>query len=345
MLVSDFDYQLPEELIAQYPSDKREESKMMILQRETGTRKLGTFTDFTDYLQAGDCLVLNDTRVIPARLFGKREGSGGKIEAFLLEEQDSPKIWQALLRPGRRMKTGAKVLIDDSREFYRVLKKNDDASFLIEFSCENVLEILEKHGKTPLPPYIDRNAQNEDLQRYQTVYAKEPGAVAAPTAGLHFTEEILQKITDKGVKIVTVTLHVGAGTFKPVSSKTIAEHKMHEERFQLTEESAEIINQCKENGGKVFCAGTTSVRVLESCYCKDSNKLKASKGKTSIFLYPPKKPMVCDALLTNFHLPKSTLLMLVCTFCEKKYVLQAYQEAIENKMRFFSYGDCMLLLP
>jgi len=345
MQVSDFDYHLPPELIAQYPAPHREDSKMMVLQRSSGQRKQTTFTAFSSYLRSGDCLVLNDTRVIPARLLGNREGSGGRVEAFLLEQQKDSACWQALLRPGRRLPPGSRVIINGSEGSFTVEEKLADGTFLIRFSRTDVLNLLEHCGQVPLPPYINRAPEQDDKERYQTVYAAIPGAVAAPTAGLHFTQSILDELASKGVRIVRLTLHVGAGTFKPVEVSNIEEHVMHEETYSLSENAAATINRTRQNGGKIFCVGTTTVRVLETCADPDTGLVQPGSGRTSIFLYPPKKPLAVDGLLTNFHLPKSTLLMLVCTFCEKQHVFAAYAEAIQSRMRFFSYGDCMLLLP
>jgi S-adenosylmethionine:tRNA ribosyltransferase-isomerase len=345
MQVSEFDYILPAELIAQYPPLHREDARMMLLRRDSGARSLTSFTAFPAYLHEGDCLVLNDTRVIPARLLGQREKSGGRVEAFLLEQRGNSSCWQAMLRPGRRMTAASKVLVNNGKCTFTVEEKFADGTFLIRFSCADLLELLEQCGQTPLPPYINRAPEAKDKERYQTVYATIPGAVAAPTAGLHFTESILADLEAKGVRIARLTLHVGAGTFKPVEVDSVEEHIMHEESYQLPESTAAIINQTRQNGGKVFCVGTTTVRVLETCVEQNSGMIQPGSGRTAIFLHPPKKPRVVDGLLTNFHLPKSTLLMLVCAFCEKQDVFAAYAEAIQARMRFFSYGDCMLLLP
>lgn len=345
MQVSEFDYILPEELIAQYPPPHREDSRMMVLQRGSGQRSLTSFTAFSSYLREGDCLVLNDTRVIPARLRGQREKSGGCVEAFLLEQQTLPHRWQAMLRPGRRMRIGSTVAVDAGKCSFTIEEKLDNGTFIISFSCCDVLAMIEQCGLIPLPPYINRAAEVDDKERYQTVYATNPGAVAAPTAGLHFTKDILAELSAKGVQMARLTLHVGAGTFKPVEAEKVEEHIMHEENYHLSESAAETINHTRKSGGKVFCIGTTTVRVLETCVDKNSGLLQAGSGRTSIFLHPPQKPQIVDGLLTNFHLPKSTLLMLVCTFRDKQDVFAAYAEAIKAKMRFFSYGDCMLLLP
>jgi S-adenosylmethionine:tRNA ribosyltransferase-isomerase len=345
MLVSDFDYNLPEELIAQHPTERREMSRMLALDRVSGQYELKQFTDFQSYLRPGDCLVLNDTKVIPARLWGHRAGSGGRVQAFMLEE-NKDKTWKALLRPGRRLSPGSRVELDgdDCGGFVVVSKNELDGTYNLAFDEKDVLSVMEKHGKIPLPPYINRNPEDADFERYQTVYAQHPGAVAAPTAGLHFTPEILKQIEQSGVKIVKLTLHVGAGTFKPVSVERVEDHVMHEEAFILSPESAAAINQTHDDGHRVFCVGTTTVRVLETCADEaHPGHVVAQEGRTKIFLYPPKTPKVVDCLLTNFHLPKSTLLMLVCTFCDYDHVMAAYKFAVEQRLRFFSYGDCMLL--
>lgn len=344
MKLADFDFILPPELIAQHPADRRDSSRMLSLCRQSGQRKITSFATFPEYLQPGDCLVLNDTRVIPARIWGERAGSGGKVEALLLQQQGTAEYWQAMLRPGRRLSPGAKVVVPAGDCYFVVEEKSAEGFFRIRFSTPDVLSVLEKCGRVPLPPYINREPDESDRERYQTVYARQPGAVAAPTAGLHFTPEILQKIEQSGVNLVRLTLHVGAGTFKPVEVENIAEHKMHSETYDLSAEAAEAINRTRQRGGKVFCVGTTTVRVLETCANAQGSVLPGA-GQTAIFLYPPYQPRVVDGLLTNFHLPQSTLLMLICTFCHSEHIFAAYQEAITQKMRFFSYGDCMLLLP
>lgn len=344
MLVSDFDFELPQELIAQRPLEDRASAKMLVLERDGEKTLSSNFHHFAEYLQAGDCLVLNDTRVIPARLWGYRPESRGRVQVFMLEARGGKK-WQAFLKPGRRLRIGARVILDGAESGLTVLEKEPDGACIVEFDDPNVLDILEKFGKTPLPPYINREAEESDKEDYQTVYAENPGSVACPTAGLHMTPEIMAELEAKGVRIARLTLHVGAGTFKPVESTTIEGHVMHEERYTLSPEAAEIINSTHRNGGKVFCLGTTSVRTVETCADGDTGFVKAGSGRTSIFLYPPKTPKVTDGLLTNFHLPQSTLLMLVCCFAPHDRVMTAYKQAINEKYRFFSYGDCMLLLP
>ncbi|MCQ2396861.1 MAG: tRNA preQ1(34) S-adenosylmethionine ribosyltransferase-isomerase QueA [Lentisphaeria bacterium] len=344
MLVSDFDFDLPQELIAQRPLEDRASARMLVMERDGAGRLDSVFHHFAEYFREGDCLVLNDTRVIPARLWGERPETHGRVQVFMLESRGGRK-WQAFLKPGRRLRIGARVVLDGAGTGLTVLEKEADGACIVEFDEEDVLSILEKYGKTPLPPYISREAEETDKADYQTIYAKNPGSVACPTAGLHMTPEIMAQLEKNGVRIARLTLHVGAGTFKPVESETIEGHVMHEERYTLSEEAAEIINSTHRNGGRVFCMGTTSVRTVETCADGDTGFVKAGSGRTSIFLYPPKRPKVTDGLLTNFHLPQSTLLMLVCCFAPYDNVMAAYRFAIHEKFRFFSYGDCMLLLP
>jgi S-adenosylmethionine:tRNA ribosyltransferase-isomerase len=339
--LSSYDYDLPPELIAQRPADRRDGSRMLVLDRDSGNCELRNFADFTSYLRPGDCLVLNDTRVIPARLYGSKVETGGKVEALLVEEQNHGS-WTAMLRPGRRLKPGTVVEVDGTAARFTVGERINDL-FVIRFSERtDVAAILEAAGRMPLPPYIQRQMEDDDLSRYQTVYAQSAGAVAAPTAGLHFTDEILAAIADRGVDILRVTLHVGLGTFKPVETQDITAHQMHDERFILTAGTATQINAVKAAGGRVVAVGTTSVRVLESCAAADGT-VAAASGRTELFMYPPMKPKVVDALLTNFHLPKSTLLMLVSTFASRKKVLGAYEAAVKARFRFYSYGDCMFI--
>ena len=342
MLVSEYYYDLPDELIAQYPAERRQDSRMMVMDRVSGECQLKHFSDFPDFVSAGDCIVLNDTRVLRARLWGERHGSGGRVQAFMLKET-GPRRWQCLLKPGRRMSLGSRVDLDGGKGSFTVVSRNDDGTFDVEFDVDDVLSLMEAAGQIPLPPYIKRTPTAQDEERYQTVYAAVPGAVAAPTAGLHFTKEILAALEQKGVAIARLTLHVGAGTFKPVKSETVEGHVMHEERFVLTPETAELINGTRRNGGRVICIGTTTVRVLETCVIPGTREVAPQSGSTSIFLYPPYKAIVPDALLTNFHLPLSTLLMLICTFADKEKIFAAYRLAVQERFRFFSYGDCMLL--
>ena len=343
-LVSDFDYDLPAELIAQHPTPKRTESRLLVVSRTSGACESRTFPEIIDYLQAGDCLVVNNTKVIAARLFGHRRPTGGRVEAFLLEHVKG-KRWLALLKPSRRLRPGAVVEIAGAPgQTFTVAEKRPDGAAEILFETDDVWKLLENAGSVPLPPYIKRAPEPEDRERYQTVYAKEPGAVAAPTAGLHFSPDVIEAIRAKGVSFVTVTLHVGAGTFKPVSAERIEDHVMYEETFELTKKAAATVNSTREKGGRVIAVGTTSVRVLETCAVPSSRTVRPQKGRTRIFLHPPMLPQVTDGLLTNFHLPKSTLLMLVSTFATVDHILAAYRLAVSEQFRFYSYGDCMLLI-
>ncbi|NQZ57972.1 MAG: tRNA preQ1(34) S-adenosylmethionine ribosyltransferase-isomerase QueA [Lentisphaeraceae bacterium] len=342
MLLSDYDFHLPEELVARHPTAQRDQSRMLLIDRKSGDLESKIFSDFSDYIKPGDALVLNNTKVIPARIFGERIPTRGKVEALLIEEREAG-LWQAMLKPGKRMKPGGEVDIIGSNEKFTVEERLEDGTFTIRFSTEHVLPLLDECGKLPLPPYMNREMEIDDSNRYQTVYAEHQGAVAAPTAGLHFTEELLENLEDKGVEIAYVTLHVGPGTFQPVSVDDITDHKMHSESFILPQETVDTLKKVKENGGRIFVVGTTCVRVLESCW-DEKEFLIAKEGRTEIFLYPPYQPKVADALLTNFHLPKSTLLMLVSTFTSRENVFNAYEYAIEDKFRFYSYGDCMLLI-
>jgi len=342
MLVSDYDFYLPEELIAQNPATKRTDSRMLVMNPTTGNCSIHHFPHIASLLRKGDCLVINDTKVIPARLYGKRNPTGGKVEAFMLEEVNNT-TWNCMLKPGRRLNPGEKVEIDNSNNnHFIVSKRHNNGTFEVTFNTNNVYALLEQAGHIPLPPYIQRTASNEDAKRYQTVYAKHPGAVAAPTAGLHFTPEILKKLKKIGVTTARVTLHVGPGTFQPVKAENLQNHQMHEETFILSNKTAELINKTRQNNGRIIAIGTTSVRVLESC--AENGKVIPQSGKTRLFMHPPKKPQITNGLLTNFHLPKSTLLMLVSCFSTREKILEAYQLAIRQKLRFYSYGDCMLLL-
>ena len=350
---SDFDYELPSELIARYPADRRDGSRMMVLDRMTGAASPEEFPDILNYLQSGDALVYNDTKVLRGRMYGRKEPiaeAGGKIELLLVSPSgENPSQWHVLLKPGKRVKPGSKVtLLDASGEvnslgdFFTVVGRHEEEEYTVEFSTSDIGRLQELYGHIPLPPYINRPDENGDSERYQTVYAANSGAVAAPTAGLHFTAEILEELRKRGVKTAALTLHVGPGTFKPVSVEDVSKHIMHFEDFILPPATAELVNQVHASGHRVLAVGTTTVRVLESCV--DENGLvHPQSGRTGIFLYPPAKPRAVDMLLTNFHLPKSTLLMLVSCFCEREKVLSAYQLAITEKFRFYSYGDCMLL--
>lgn len=370
MQLCEYDYNLPKELIAQLPADKRENSGMMVLSRENHTIEHKYFYDIVDCIDGNSLLVLNNTKVLPARLYGVKEKTGAKIEVFLLKnlnsglpclgssDEHSPQIlitsclngrvWEALIKPSKRVKPGTVVKISDELRVRVLEKKDDDGEWIVELLCKgDILDVLHKYGNIPLPPYIERNMADErlkklDYERYQTVYAKDEGSVAAPTAGLHFTKEILKKLREKGVQIVYITLDVGIGTFRPVKCENISDHKMHSETFEITEEAAERINKAKKDGRKIIAAGTTSVRTLETAF-KKFGKIIACKDHTDLFIYPPYKYEAVDELITNFHLPKSTLLMLVCAFAGKDFIFDAYKEAVERRYRFFSYGDCMYI--
>ena len=344
MQLNQFNYHLPEELIAQNPPEKRGGSKMLVMDRQTGVCEIRSFTDIAEYLEEGDCVVINNTKVLNARIYGRKNGDGAKVEILFLREIDGMR-WISFLRPGKRMHEGTRIRIsvpDGSELWVRIAARNPDGTFTIESEGVAIMEIQRIAGHIPLPPYIKREDVLADRNRYQTVYAKEEGAVAAPTAGLHFSEEIFAKFAKKGISVAELTLHVGPGTFLPVSCENIEEHKMHSEYFLLPETAAENINRTRKEGRKILAVGTTVVRVLETCANADGT-VRAEHGETSIFLYPPYKPKVADILLTNFHLPKSTLLMLVSTFSSRENVLKAYETAKVNGFKFFSYGDCMLL--
>lgn len=342
MKVADFDYQLPGELIAQHPAEKRDESRMLIMDRQTGHCELRMFHDIVDCLRPGDCLVVNDTKVIAARLVGTRP-TGGKVEVLLLEPLPDGG-WQCMMKPGRRMRPSGCVLLDGVDGKIVVRTRRDDGTFDIDFIGTDAESAMTAAGRVPLPPYIEREAGADDSERYQTVYADRPGAIAAPTAGLHFTPAILDRLDQKGVATAYLTLHVGPGTFQPVKAEDVTGHTMHEERFELSAETAGLVNGTRRKGRRIIAVGTTSVRVLESCWDPDSGQVIPGKGRTRLFLHPPAKPRAVDGLLTNFHLPKSTLIMLVSTFSSVEKVLAAYRLAIRERLRFYSYGDCMLLI-
>jgi len=338
--VTDFNFDLPEELIAQHPLEKRDSSRLMVLNRETGDIEHKVFHDIIDYLNEGDTLVLNNTRVMPARLIGEKEGTGGKIEFLLLKRIDKDR-WECLAKPGKSAKVGRKFVFGEGKLKAEVVDVLEDGNRIVEFSYEGIWEeVLDSLGEMPLPPYIHERL--EDRERYQTVYSKENGSAAAPTAGLHFTEELLQKIKDKGVNIAYVTLHVGLGTFRPVKVDTIENHDMHSEYYVLDEENASIINNAKENGKRVIAVGTTSTRTLETI-ADENGRVKAQSGWTKIFIYPGYKFKIIDNLITNFHLPESTLIMLVSALAGREHVLNAYNEAVRQKYRFFSFGDSMFI--
>ncbi len=340
LLKSDFYFDLPEELIAQDPLADRSGSRMLMLDKTDGRIEHHIFKEIVDYLRPGDCLVLNNTKVLPARLSGRRENTGGAIEVLLLKRKGDD-VWETLVKPGRKAKPGTRILFGDGCLQAEVLDVVEEGNRLIRFSYEGIFEeVLDRLGEMPLPPYITHKLQ--DKNRYQTVYARYEGSAAAPTAGLHFTKELLQKIADKGVDIAYVTLHVGLGTFRPVKADNILEHHMHAEYYQVTEEAAEKINRAKASGGRVICVGTTSCRTVESA-AGDDGTLKAGCGNTEIFIYPGYRFKVLDCLITNFHLPESTLVMLVSALAGREHVLHAYEEAIRLKYRFFSFGDAMFI--
>ena len=339
--LSDFYYELPEELIAQDPLLKRSDSRLMVINRETGDIEHKHFTDVVDYLNSGDCLVINDTKVIPARLIGVKEDTGASIEVLLLKRKDD-KTWETLVKPGKKARPGARISFGDGKLVGEVKEIVEEGNRLIEFTYDGIFEeVLDELGQMPLPPYITHKL--EDKNRYQTVYAKHEGSAAAPTAGLHFTNELLSEIEEKGIRIARVTLHVGLGTFRPVKVDNITDHHMHSEFYIIDENAADIINTTKENGGKVISVGTTSTRTLETA-ADENGYIKACSGWTDIFIYPGYKFKCVDRLITNFHLPESTLLMLVSALYDREKILEAYKLAVEEKYRFFSFGDAMLIL-
>jgi S-adenosylmethionine:tRNA ribosyltransferase-isomerase len=342
-----FDYELPQELVAQYPAIKRDASRLLVIDRTTGALADRQFSDLPAYLHEGDVLVLNDSRVIHARLLGRKKDTGASIELFLLKPQANDE-WEVLAKPARRLKPGDIVTFADELSA-RIIGKQTDGSLLVSFEYEGVfLEVLERVGMVPLPPYIKRAAQPVDAQRYQTVYADELGSAAAPTAGLHFTPELLDAVRSKGVETAFVTLHVGLGTFRPVQTDIIEEHLMHEEFYHVSEQTAQILDRAKRETRRIICVGTTSVRTIESAASQASDgsvTITPGWGSTNIFIYPGGRPFLAtDALITNFHLPKSTLLMLVSAFYTRERTLEAYHHAIQERYRFFSYGDAMLII-
>ena len=340
MDVKDFDYDLPEELIAQDPLEDRSSSRLMVLDKKTGEVSHHVFKEIVKYLRPGDCLVLNNTKVIPARLFGVKEGTMAKIEILLLKRRQND-VWETLVKPGKKAKPGTRIIFGDGLLTGEVIDVVDDGNRLIQFSYEGIFEeILDKLGQMPLPPYITH--QLKDKNRYQTVYAKYDGSAAAPTAGLHFTKELLQQVKDKGVDIAEVTLHVGLGTFRPVKVDNVLDHHMHSEFYMVSQEAADKINNAKKNGGRIISVGTTSTRTLEAA-SDENGMLKECSGWTDIFIYPGYKFKVIDALITNFHLPQSTLVMLVSALAGREHVLNAYKEAVEERYRFFSFGDAMFI--
>ena len=374
MLLDDFDYNLPEELIAQYPSEKRDECRLLVADRKTGNISHRHFYDILEYLNPGDCLVLNDSRVIPARIFGVRKGTGARIE-FLLIKRIKGDTWETMVRPGRKVRKGDVILFgldadkyinlcdskgsgreSDEMKFIEesallratVSGYGDDGTRTVDFEYDGIfMEILDKIGSMPLPPYIARESELEDREMYQTVYSRVDGSVAAPTAGLHFTEELLRKASDKGVDIAYVTLHVGIGTFRPVKVDRVEDHRMHFEEYSIDEKNAEIINRCINRGGRIVSVGTTSTRTVESAAFRGEDGkyyVRAGAGSTGIFIYPGYEFKVIDSLVTNFHLPKSTLLMLISALYSREDILRVYETAVKEKYRFFSYGDAMLII-
>ncbi len=338
---SDFYFDLPQELIAQDPLEDRSASRLLVLNRKTGAVEHHTFKEIMNYVRSGDCLVLNNTKVIPARLMGVKEDTGAAIEVLLLKRRDND-VWETLVKPGKKARPGAKIVFGDGCLRAEVLDVVEEGNRLIRFDYEGIFEeVLDRLGEMPLPPYITHKLQ--DKNRYQTVYAKYEGSAAAPTAGLHFTEELLAQIEEMGVNIAYVTLHVGLGTFRPVKADNILEHHMHSEHYEVTPETAELINRTKESGGRVICVGTTSCRTVESA-ADESGRVQPGCGDTEIFIYPGYRFKALDCLITNFHLPESTLVMLVSALAGRENVLAAYREAVEERYRFFSFGDAMLVI-
>lgn len=341
MKKKDFYYELPEELIAQDPLADRSSSRLLVLDKQSGAVSHHVFTEVVDYLKEGDCLVINDTKVIPARLIGSKVGTNAKIEILLLKRKEN-NIWETLVKPGKKAKPGTKISFGDGILVGEVLEIVEEGNRLIQFSYEGIFEeILDKLGQMPLPPYITHQLQ--ERERYNTVYAAHDGSAAAPTAGLHFTPELLREIEEKGVDIAKVTLHVGLGTFRPVKVEEITDHHMHSEFYQINEEAAEKINRAKAGNGRIICVGTTSCRTIESA-ADENGHIEAGSGWTEIFIYPGYRFKVLDGLITNFHLPESTLIMLVSALAGREHVMKAYEEAVEERYRFFSFGDAMLVI-
>lgn len=341
MKVADFNYELPKELIAQHPYDKRDEARLMVLDKKKELIEHKVFKDVINYLNPGDCLVINNTKVIPARLYGKKD-TGANVE-FLLLKRIEGDTWEAMVRPGNKLKPGSKVVFGNGLLKATILEVLEGGNRKVEFEYDGIFnEILDQIGLMPLPPYITE-ASREDNEKYQTVYAKYEGSAAAPTAGLHFTEELLEKIKERGIEVANVTLHVGIGTFRPVKVETVEEHEMHSEHYYIKKEDADKINKAKLNGNRVIAVGTTSCRVLESV-ADEKGLVKEIEGDTSIFIYPGYKFKCIDSLITNFHLPESTLIMLVSSLAGKDFIMKAYNEAVEKKYKFFSFGDAMIIL-
>ncbi|MGG4504623.1 tRNA preQ1(34) S-adenosylmethionine ribosyltransferase-isomerase QueA [Heyndrickxia sporothermodurans] len=342
MKVDLFDFNLPESLIAQTPLKNRSDSRLMVLNKETGDIKHTVFKNITEYLQPGDCLVLNDTKVLPARLFGIKEDTGAKIEVLLLKQTEDDR-WETLVKPAKRIKIGSEIIFGDGKLKATCIEEKEHGGRILEFQYEGIFfEVLDALGEMPLPPYIKE--QLDDRDRYQTVYAKESGSAAAPTAGLHFTEELLEEIKNMGVHIAFITLHVGLGTFRPVSVEDVDKHSMHAEFYQVNEETAELINNVKKQGGRIISVGTTSTRTLETIASANNGQIVSTSGWTDIFIFPGYEFKGIDGMITNFHLPKSTLIMLVSALAGREHVLHAYEEAVNQKYRFFSFGDAMLII-
>lgn len=350
MRIDEFDYNLPEELIAQYPSKERDKCRLMVLNREDGSLSHEMFYDIIDHLREGDCMVFNSSKVIPARLFGTKISTGVPVEFLLVKRRNNPDEWETMVRPGRRLKPGDRVAFGEGSNQIEaeIISYGDGGTRIVKFYYDGIfMERLEELGKMPLPPYIDRESEEEDKEMYQTVYADKPGSVASPTAGLHFTEELLEKVKAKGVKLEFVTLHVGIGTFRPVKVENIEDHKMHFEEYSISEETADSINASILSGNRIISVGTTSTRTLESAAFKDEKSdkflVKSGGGSTGIFIYPGYEFKIVNALVTNFHLPKSTLIMLISALYNREKILEAYEVAVKEKYRFFSYGDAMLI--
>ena len=343
MNIEQYNYHLPEELIAQTPLEDRTSSKLLVVERHRKEVHHDTFSNVGAYLQTGDCLVINNSRVIPVRLFGVKKDTLAKIELLLLHETKNNE-WEALVKPAKRVKVGTEIIFGDGKLIATCIEEKAEGARILKLSFDGILlEVLQELGETPLPPYIKK--QVDDPERYQTVYAKEEGSAAAPTAGLHFTEKLLSELKERGVKIVDVTLHVGLGTFRPISSENIEDHHMHAEYYTMSNEAAEILNDVRVRGGRIIAVGTTSTRVLETVAQTNNGIFQASSGWTNIYIYPPYEFLAIDGIITNFHLPKSTLLLLISAFAGKETVFHAYEEAIRNRYRFFSFGDAMFILP
>lgn len=342
MKIEDFDFDLPEHLIAQTPLENRTASKMLVLNRKDESLEHRHFSDLLDYLKPGDCLVLNNTKVLPARLYGVKADTGAKIELLLLHQQEADN-WEVLIKPAKKVKVGTQINFGDGKLVATCTERLDHGGRIVRFDYEGIfLEVLTELGEMPLPPYIKEQLADQD--RYQTVYAEAEGSAAAPTAGLHFTKELLEKITAKGIEIAFITLHVGLGTFRPVSVESIEDHDMHSEYYHLSATEAAKINQAKKNHGRIIAVGTTSTRSLEAIASEHNGEIVAASGWTSIFIYPPYQFKAIDGMITNFHLPKSTLIMLISALAGREFVMKAYQTAIEREYRFFSFGDAMLIL-